>query len=100
MVQTTRNFELFDKKTKTKTKTKTKKQTKQNETNQKNLEKKKKKKKRFSFLFLFFFFNHFLQSVDAILEGVSVAETMFNVKLLLSRLSSFSVQKKKKKKTR
>ena len=39
------------------------------------------------------FLNHFGQSVDAILEDVLVAETMFNVKLLISRLPSSGVPK-------
>ena len=40
-----------------------------------------------------FFKIHFWRSVDAILEDVSVAETSFNAKLLISRLPSFSVSK-------
>ena len=56
MVQTTRNFEVFDKKAKTKTKTKTK--NKQNKT----------KKQVFK--------NHFNQRAGAILEDFSVAETI------------------------
>ena len=55
MVQTTRKFELFDKKR--------------------------------------VFKNLFWQSVDAILEHVSVTKTIFNAKLLISRLLSFSVPK-------
>ena len=39
------------------------------------------------------FWNHFWQSVGAILEDVSVAETIFNAKLVISRLPSFSVLK-------
>ena len=38
-----------------------------------------------------FFLNTFWQSVDAILEDVSVNETIFNAKSLISRLPSFSV---------
>ena len=56
MVQTTRNFELFDKKRG-------------------------------------FFYYHFWQRVDAILENVPVGEIIFYAKLLIQRLSSFSVQK-------
>ena len=56
MVQTTQNFELFDK---------------------------KKKKMVFK--------NHFWQSFGAIFEDISAAETIFNAKLLIFRLPSFSV---------
>ena len=58
MVQTARNFELFDKKQN---------RTKQNKTNKQN----KNKNKKPGFL------NHFWQSVDAILEDVFMAETIF-----------------------
>ena len=37
--------------------------------------------------------NQFWQSADAILEDVSVTETIFDAKLLIKRLSSFSVPK-------
>ena len=37
--------------------------------------------------------NHFGQSVDAILEDVSVAEQLLNAKLLIPSLPSFSVPK-------
>ena len=37
--------------------------------------------------------NYFWQSVDAILEYVSVAKKMFNAKVLIKRLPSFSVPK-------
>ena len=60
VVQTTGNFELFDK-----TKQKQNK-TKQNKTKKK---KKKKRKKRV-------FYNHFWQRVDVNLEDVSVTETI------------------------
>ena len=37
--------------------------------------------------------NYFWQSVDAILEHVSVAKKMFDAKVLIKRLPSFSVPK-------
>ena len=37
--------------------------------------------------------NDFWQSVDAILEDVSVTEQLFDAKILIKRLSSFSVPK-------
>ena len=39
--------------------------------------------------------NNYWQSVDAILEDMSVAETMFDAKLLIQRLPCFSVPKVK-----
>ena len=62
MVETIRNFKLFDKKNKNKNKNENKTKTKQN--------KKTNKKQK-----------HYLQSADAILEDISELKQLFNAKL-------------------
>ena len=79
------------KKTKTKTKQKQNK-TKHNKTKQKQKQKQKQNKKSKTKNPVFK--NHFKQSADDILEDVFVAETIFNAKILMARLRSFSVPKK------
>ena len=82
MGQTTRNFELFDK-NKTK-QNKTKNKTKQNKTKNKTKNRTKQNKKQNNPPKKnTVFYNHLWQRVDAILEDVSVAESLFNARLLI-----------------
>ena len=79
-------FEKKQNKKSKKQKTK-KKQKKTEKTNQKQQQQQQQQQQKRLFK------NHSWQSVDAILENVSLPKTIVNVKLFILRLPSFSVQK-------
>ena len=91
MIQTTQNFELFDKKKKTKNKKKNKqtnKQTKKKEKQNKTKQNKSKNKNKNGF-----FKTIFDEALTTFWTKFLLLKQLLNAKLLISRLPSFSVSK-------